>query len=74
MMRNTIEAIWPVFDADGSGSIERNEFLLPNDGGHPEESLHDRYMTIIRPLHGRCRTVTCNDGGHPEESVVFCRL
>jgi len=32
MMRSTIEAIWPVFDADGSGSIDRNEFLLPGDG------------------------------------------
>lgn len=31
-MRSTIEAIWPVFDADGSGSIERHEFLLPAEG------------------------------------------
>ena len=38
MMRSTIEAIWPVFDADGSGSIERNEFLLPGDG--PQPSCH----------------------------------
>jgi len=32
MMRNTIDAIWPIFDDDGSGSIERNEFLRPNEG------------------------------------------
>lgn len=27
-----IEAIWPIFDTDGSGSIERDEFLLPCNG------------------------------------------
>jgi len=27
-----IEAIWPVFDTDGSGSIEQHEFLLANTG------------------------------------------
>ena len=32
MMRNTVDAIWPVFDSDGSGSIEQIEFLLPGDG------------------------------------------
>ena len=31
-MRSTVDAIWPVFDSDGSGSIERDEFLLHNDG------------------------------------------
>lgn len=31
-MRSTIDAIWPMFDDDGSGSIERNEFLRPNEG------------------------------------------
>lgn len=32
MMRNTIDAVWPIFDDDGSGTIEREEFLKPNDG------------------------------------------
>jgi Ca2+-binding EF-hand superfamily protein len=27
-----ITAIWPIFDTDGSGSIEQNEFLLPCNG------------------------------------------
>ena len=31
-MRSTIDAIWPIFDTDGSGSIERLEFLKPADG------------------------------------------
>lgn len=31
-MRSTIDAIWPIFDTDGSGSIERLEFLRPADG------------------------------------------
>lgn len=31
-MRGTIDAVWPIFDDDGSGTIERNEFLKPNDG------------------------------------------
>ena len=32
MMRNSIDAVWCVFDDDGSGSIERDEFLRPGDG------------------------------------------
>ena len=32
MMRNAIDAIWPVFDDDGSGSIDKTEFLKPNEG------------------------------------------
>ena len=32
MMRSTVEAIWPVFDDDGSGTIDRQEFLKANDG------------------------------------------
>ena len=32
MMRNTIDAIWGIFDDDESGVIEREEFLKPNDG------------------------------------------
>ena len=31
-MRSTVAAIWPIFDADGSGSIDRAEFLAPGDG------------------------------------------
>jgi hypothetical protein len=31
-MRGTVQAIWPIFDTDGSGSIERGEFLRPNEG------------------------------------------
>ena len=31
-MRGTIDAIWPVFDDDGSGTIEQNEFLKPSEG------------------------------------------
>lgn len=31
-MRSTIDAVWPIFDDDGSGTIERVEFLKPNDG------------------------------------------
>lgn len=29
-MRSTVEAIWGVFDVDGSGSVERGEFLQPD--------------------------------------------
>ncbi|KAL1515203.1 hypothetical protein AB1Y20_004264 [Prymnesium parvum] len=32
VMRSTIECTWGIFDPDGSGSIDRNEFLLPGDG------------------------------------------
>ena len=31
-MRQTIDAVWPIFDDDASGSIERNEFLRPGEG------------------------------------------
>jgi len=31
-MRSTVDAIWAVFDADGSQSIERDEFLRPGEG------------------------------------------
>ena len=31
-MRSTIDAIWPIFDTDGNGSIDRDEFLQPGDG------------------------------------------
>lgn len=31
-MRSAIEAVWCIFDDDGSGSIERDEFLRPGDG------------------------------------------
>ena len=31
-MRGTIDAVWPIFDDDNSGVIEREEFLKPNDG------------------------------------------
>ena len=31
-MIECIEAIWPVFDTDCSGSIEQHEFLLANTG------------------------------------------
>jgi hypothetical protein len=31
-MRSTVQAIWSIFDTDGSGSIERGEFLRPNEG------------------------------------------
>ena len=29
-MRSTVHAIWPIFDADGSGSIDRAEFVQPD--------------------------------------------
>ena len=32
MMRGTIDAVWPIFDDDGSGSVDREEFLRPNEG------------------------------------------
>lgn len=31
-IRGTVEAVWPIFDTDGSGSIEREEFLKAGDG------------------------------------------
>jgi len=31
-MRSTIDAIWPIFDSDGSGSIEIGECLHPGEG------------------------------------------
>lgn len=31
-IRSTVEAVWPIFDTDGSGSIDRQEFLKPGDG------------------------------------------
>ena len=31
-MRSTIEAVWPIFDDDMSGSIDRQEFLRANEG------------------------------------------
>lgn len=31
-VRNTVDAVWPIFDTDGSGTIEKDEFLTPNDG------------------------------------------
>jgi hypothetical protein len=31
-MRSTVDVIWGIFDADGSGAIERAEFLRPGDG------------------------------------------
>lgn len=32
MMREIVNAIWPIFDHDGSGTIEMHEFSLPRDG------------------------------------------
>jgi len=29
-MRSTVQAIWPIFDADNSMSIDRQEFLQPD--------------------------------------------
>ena len=31
-VRDCVEAVWPIFDTDGSGTIEKDEFILPNDG------------------------------------------
>jgi len=31
-IRGTVDAVWPIFDTDGSGSIDKNEFLKPADG------------------------------------------
>jgi hypothetical protein len=31
-LRGTVDAIWPVFDSDGSGAIDRSELLLPGEG------------------------------------------
>ena len=31
-MRGTIDAIWPLFDDDGSGEIDRPEFLRAGEG------------------------------------------
>jgi Ca2+-binding EF-hand superfamily protein len=30
--RELVQNVWPMFDADGSGSMERDEFLLPEEG------------------------------------------
>jgi len=32
IIRDVIQAVWPVFDLDGSGEIDRNEFLKPKEG------------------------------------------
>ena len=32
MMRETVDAVWPIFDTDGSGEIEVAEFALPDEG------------------------------------------
>ena len=29
-MRSTVQAIWPIFDTDGSGQIDRSEFIQPD--------------------------------------------
>ena len=29
-MRGTIDAMWPIFDTDNSGSIEMDEFVHPD--------------------------------------------
>ena len=31
-IRSTVEAVWPIFDSDGSGSIEKGEFLRAGEG------------------------------------------
>ena len=31
-MRQSVDAIWYIFDDDGNGSIDRDEFLKPNEG------------------------------------------
>jgi hypothetical protein len=31
-IRETVSAVWPIFDTDASGSIDREEFLCPGDG------------------------------------------
>jgi len=31
-MRQSVDAIWCIFDDDGNGSIDRDEFLKPNEG------------------------------------------
>ena len=31
-IRETVSAVWPIFDTDASGSIDREEFLGPGDG------------------------------------------
>jgi hypothetical protein len=31
-IRGTVEAVWPIFDTDGSGSVDKQEFLKPGDG------------------------------------------
>jgi len=31
-IEQTLDAVWPIFDFDGSGSIEKSEFLRPGDG------------------------------------------
>ena len=43
-MRAAVEAIWPIFDTDGSQSIDRDEFLKAGDGlrRHREKSGQQR--------------------------------
>merc|ERR1712039_1004797 len=31
-LRETLSAVWPVFDIDGSGAVDKKEFMIPNDG------------------------------------------
>lgn len=31
-IRSTIDAVWCLFDTDGSGSVDREEFLRPGEG------------------------------------------
>ena len=31
-LRENLRAVWCAFDTDNSGAIDRQEFMLPNDG------------------------------------------
>jgi hypothetical protein len=66
-MRETIGAVWPIFDTDGSGTIDRDEFLRcqPSPAGTiPPESASAACLlpcpsccTILVPVPPRCFTV-----------------
>ena len=41
-LRESLQAVWCVFDTDGSGAIDRQEFMAPNGG------LADTVLATIR--------------------------
>merc|ERR1712083_701689 len=31
-LRESLTAVWPIFDVDGSGAVDKQEFMIPRDG------------------------------------------